>query len=236
MSARAEEHETTGRERTAVIACGALSVDILAAAEQNAWAVDIHPLPPLLHNHPARIAVEVKRLAEQLMQTYERVAIAYADCGTYGALDAVCERLGLQRLPGAHCYDVYAGADEIAAIAAAEPGTYLLTDFLAISFDRTVWRELGLDRYPELHADYFRHYRKVVWLAGRQTPDIERAARRAAERMGLPLEIRPLRQSGLNAALAGVLAAGTGAGAASAGEQVGQTAGANWHTTDISVP
>ena len=35
------------------------------------------------------------------------VAVAYADCGTYGALDAV---LGdVPRLAGAHCYDVLAG-------------------------------------------------------------------------------------------------------------------------------
>ena len=221
---------------TAVIACGALRVDILAAVEQNGWTTDIHPLPPLLHNHPQRIAVEVERLAEDLMTRYASVAIAYADCGTYGALDEVCERLGLRRLAGAHCYDVYAGAEEIAAIAADEPGTYLLTDFLAISFDRTVWRELGLDRYPHLYEEYFRHYRKVVWLAGRQTPDTERAARRAADRLGLPLEIRPLRQNGIELALATLLGVDNDPVADSPDDQVRQTAGAGWHTTDISVP
>ena len=149
----------------------------------------IHPLPPLLHNRPERIAPEVERLVLELRERYDEIAIGYADCGTHGALDEVCERLGVARLPGRHCYDLYAGEQEMTAIWDAEPGTYVLTDFLVLSFDRVVWRELGLDRYPDLRDDYFRHYSRVVWLAGRRTPDMERAAERAADRLGLPLEV-----------------------------------------------
>ena len=149
----------------------------------------IHPLPPLLHNRPERIAAEVEQVITTLRGTYDEIAIGYADCGTYGALDEVCDRLGVHRLPGRHCYDVYAGESEMTAIWTAEPGTYVLTDFLVLSFDRLVWRELGLARHPELLDDYFRHYSRVVWLAGRRTPDMERAAQRAADRLGLPLDI-----------------------------------------------
>ena len=56
-----------------------------------------------------------------------------------------------------------------AAMFGAEPGTYVLTDFLLRSFDRSVLAELGLDRYPELWGDYFGHYRRVVWLGERRT-------------------------------------------------------------------
>jgi hypothetical protein len=191
----------------AVIACGALSVDISAISARRGWALDVHPLPPLLHNHPERIAAEVERLVDELAPGYERVAIGYADCGTYGALDEVCDRRGLTRLPGQHCYDVYAGADAIATLSGQEPGTYFLTDFLAAGFERLVWRELGLDRYPELRDDYFHHYTRVVWLATRRTPDLEGAAQRAADRLGLPLAIRNVAnpESGLEAALAHVL-------------------------------
>jgi hypothetical protein len=98
----------------------------------------------------------------------------------------------VQRLGGLHCYDVYAGSDTIEELMSREPGTYLLTDFLVLGFHRLVWVELGLDRHPELLTDYFGNYTRVVWLAGRQTPDLERAARRAAERLGLPLQIRPV--------------------------------------------
>lgn len=179
------------RDRTAVIACGALGLDIGAIATERGWQVDVHPLPPLLHNHPERIAAAVEARVAELAPGYQRIAVAYADCGTYGALDDVCERLGLVRLPGSHCYDVYAGADAMARISEEQPGTYVLTDFLVAGFERLVWRELGLDRHPELRDDYFRHYTRVVWLAGHRTGDLERAAERAAQRLGLPLEILP---------------------------------------------
>ena len=115
--------------------------------------------------------------------------MAYADCGTYGALDGLCTRLGLRRLPGLHCYDVLAGPDRMRAVFEAEPGTYVLTDFLVRSFRRTVLAELGLDRHPELWPDYFGHYRRLVWLAQQRDPALEAAAERVAARFGLPLTV-----------------------------------------------
>jgi hypothetical protein len=198
-----------GPSRIALISCGALSVDLAAIIDGNSWQVDLHPLPPLLHNRPERIADEVDRLISELEKRYDRIAIGYADCGTYGALDEVCERRGVVRLPGNHCYDLYAGAEAIAEISAREPGTYFLTDFLVIGFDRIVWQSLGLDRFPELLPDYFGNYVQVVWLATKRTPDLERAATRAAERMGLPLVIRDVHgaDSALTSAMRQLLAA-----------------------------
>ena len=163
--------------RTALIACGAIAQPAGRIVEKHNWPVDVHPLPPLLHNQPQKIAGEVARLAESLASSYDSVVVGYADCGTYGALDEVCERLGLRRLEGLHCYDVYAGASRIEVFFADQPGTYLLTDFLVKSFARTIETELGLDRWPELRDEYFRHYTRVVWLAQDETPEL-RAARR----------------------------------------------------------
>ncbi len=170
----------------------------------NGWPVDVHPLPPLLHNQPQKIAGEVEALAARLATTYDAVAVGYADCGTYGALDEVCTRLGLRRLAGLHCYDLYAGPERVRRLFEDEPGTYLLTDFLVRSFARTVIAELGLDRHPELRDDYFGHYHRVVWLA--QAPDAELTglAEEAARRIGLPLTVVPTETSGLERAL-GVL-------------------------------
>jgi hypothetical protein len=122
----------------------------------------------------------------------------------------VCEELGLGRLPGLHCYDLFAGESELAAELDAEPGTYLLTDFLVRSFERTVVRELGLDRWPELRDDYFRHYTRVVWLSQEPDPELRTLAHRAADRIGLPLTVVPTGTGRLEQALAGLLAATSG--------------------------
>jgi hypothetical protein len=188
-------------ERVALVACGALAQPCARIAARHQWPVSVHPLPPLLHNRPERIADEVRTLAERLAPDHDRVAVAYADCGTYGALDEVCRDLGLERLPGLHCYDLYAGPDRVAALFAEEPGTYLFTDFLVRSFARTVEAELGLDRWPELREVYFGSYRRVVWLAQAPDEELRALAQDAAARLGLPLEEVPTGEAGLTLAL-----------------------------------
>src|SRR3954452_8716335 len=93
-------------DRVALIACGAIAEPCAALATTNGWPVDVHPLPPLLHNRPELIAARVRETALALRDSYASVAVGYADCGTYGALDGVCAELGLRRMDGLHCYDV----------------------------------------------------------------------------------------------------------------------------------
>jgi hypothetical protein len=180
-----------------LIACGAIAQPVTAVVARRGWGVDVHPLPPLLHNRPQLIAAAVEELLDRLAPAYAEVVVGYADCGTYGALDEVCVRRGLRRLAGLHCYDVYAGADRVRELFEAQAGTYVLTDFLVRSFARTVLAELGLDRHPELRDDYFGHYTRVVWLAQEADDDLRALAREAAARIGLPLQEVPVGDAGL---------------------------------------
>ncbi len=189
-----------------VIACGALAVHVRQVARRRGWDVDVHPVPALLHNRPEQIAGAVEREVARLNGRYERVAVAYADCGTYGALDALLAQHGIPRLAGDHCYDVFA-RDEVRAALEEEPGTYVLTDFLARTFAHTVLRELGLDRHPELRDAYFGHYTRVLWLAQHPTPATRVAAERAAEAIGLPLVERAVGDGGLERELEALVAA-----------------------------
>jgi Protein of unknown function (DUF1638) len=184
-----------------VIACGALAADVRRIARRRGWDVDVHPVPALLHNRPERIAPAVAAEASRLASRYERVAVAYADCGTYGAIDSV----GLPRLRGDHCYDVLARA-EVRAALDEEPGTYVLTDFLARTFRHTVLRELGLDRRPELRDAYFGNYTRVLWLAQRPTRATRAAAERAAASIGLPFVVREVGDAGLERQLEALVA------------------------------
>jgi Protein of unknown function (DUF1638) len=157
----------------------------------------VHTLPALLHNRPERIAPAAERLARELSGRGLRVVLGYADCGSYGALDELCSRLGLRRLPGLHCYDVLAGPDRVRALLEREPGTYLLTDFLVRSFRRSVLAELGLDRHPELWPDYFGHYLRLVWLAQARDAALEAEAAAVAAMFGLPLTVLDVGTGGL---------------------------------------
>src|ERR1700722_12856434 len=185
-----------------VLACGALAGHVREIVTRRGWPVAVRSLPAVLHNRPQKISISAERYVVRALGAGRTVALAYADCGTYGALDELCARYGLRRLPGLHCYDVFAGASRLAAMFEAEPGTYVLTDFLLRGFGRLVVGELGLDRHPELWADYFGHYRRLVWLAQEATPALEAEAARVAGRFGLPLTRIETGTGRLEAALA----------------------------------
>jgi Protein of unknown function (DUF1638) len=172
---------------------------------RRGWPVAVRSLPALLHNRPQKITMLAERIVVSALGSGRTVALAYADCGTYGALDDLCARYGIRRLPGLHCYDVLAGPTRVAAMFDAEPGTYVLTDFLLRSFDRSVLAELGLDSRPELWPDYFGHYRRLVWLAQEPSPALEAEADRVAALFGLPLTRVDTGVSRLERALASLL-------------------------------
>jgi hypothetical protein len=174
-----------------VIACGALAREIAALRRMNQWtALDVRCLPAELHNRPERIAPAVRAEIHAQRDRYRTIFVAYGECGTAGQLDAVLEAEGVERIPGAHCYQFLAGAQVFEDLCEAEPGTFYLTDFLLRHFDRLVIRGLGLDRHPELTQDYFRHYRKLVYLAQTRVPSAVERAKQIAERMGFAFEHR----------------------------------------------
>src|SRR5208283_2371794 len=143
-------------EGTLIIACGALAHEITALKRANGWEhLEVRCLPAELHNRPERIPAAVRALVQSSRCHYRSIFVAYADCGTGGLLDAVLKEEGVERIPGAHCYEFFATGPVFAELSAAEPGTFYLTDFLLRHFDRLVLRGLGLDRHPELHSAYF---------------------------------------------------------------------------------
>jgi len=175
---------------TAFIICGALGREVMAIVARQGWAVDVYGIPAIAHMHPERIAPAVEQKFHSIRQQHEHVLVVYGDCGTRGALDTFLEANGLERIAGPHCYEMYGGPlfDELMA---AEPGTFFLTDFLVRGFRGTIWRGLGLDRFPELRDDYFRHYRRLVYLTQAPTDDLKIKAAEIAAMLDLPLEIRP---------------------------------------------
>src|SRR3984957_13008459 len=182
--------ESATGEGMLIIACGALSHEIMALRRANAWdELDVRCLPAELHNRPEKIPGAVRALIRSSRERYRSIFVAYGDCGTGGLLDKVLGEEGVERIPGAHCYEFFATAPVFAALAEAEPGTFYLTDFLLRHFDRLVIQGLGLDRHPELFPVYFGNYRKLVYLAQAPHAESEGLARAVAARMGLEFAI-----------------------------------------------
>jgi hypothetical protein len=139
--------------------------------------------------YPERIAPDVDKRFQELRQQYDRIFVLFGDCGSQGALDQLLERYDLERIDGPHCYEMYAG-QVFQDLMDEEPGTFFLTDFLVRGFRGTILKGLGLDRYPELRDDYFRNYRRLVYLVQKEDPVLLEKADLIAQELNLPLEIR----------------------------------------------
>ena len=177
------------RRSVLLLACGALSRELLALKRLGGWDhIEIECLPALLHNTPEEIPEAVRAKLEEVKESYDEIFVAYADCGTGGRLDAVLDEYGVERLPGAHCYEFFAGAERFAEIHEVEIGTFYLTDFMVRQFDSIVIHGLGLDIHPELRSVYFENYRRVVYLAQTDSPELTAKARSCAEQLGLEFE------------------------------------------------
>ncbi|MGR3913577.1 MAG: DUF1638 domain-containing protein [Gammaproteobacteria bacterium] len=202
MSAAHAKRPAAGGARVLVIACGALAHDLVRVRQANHWEhLDIQCLPAELHNYPQRITPAVREKIHAARATYQHIFVAYADCGSGGALDRMLAEEGIERLPGSHCYETFAGAKKFAALHEAELGSFYLTDFLARHFQRIIVRGLGLDRHPELRDIYFAHYKKLVFLDQTGAPELAAEAVRAARFLGLEYQHVATGDAELRAAL-----------------------------------
>lgn len=180
-----------GEGRVLILACGALAREILALIRLNSWHhMDLHCLPAILHNTPEKITDAVMAAILEKRDGYERIFVAYADCGTSGELFEKCKNAGVEMISGPHCYSFFEGNDQFDKTADDNITTFYLTDFLTRQFDAFVIRPLGLDRHPELRDMYFAHYEKLVYLAQIDDPELTTKAEICADRLGLKFERR----------------------------------------------
>ena len=176
-----------------VLGCGALVYDLLRLLKQNpsfSDRVNIQCLPASWHNSPQLIAPGVEKYLSENAHLYKEVYIAYADCGTGGALDKVLNKYKAKRIEGAHCYEFFAGTDAFEKLSEEEIGTFYLTDYLVKNFNRIMIKGLGLDKHPELFDAYFKHYKKLVYLAQTENDDWKKDAEKYAKDFGFDYEYR----------------------------------------------
>ena len=174
-----------------LLACGALAREIVFLIETNQWHIfDIQCLPAKWHNTPQFIVPALREKIREHRAQYTKIFVMYGDCGTGGLLDAMLEEEGVERIQGPHCYAFFSGNDAFAARADEDMTSFFLTDYLARHFDKLMWEGLGLDRHPELLADYFGNYTKLIYLAQIEDVQLQKSAEAAAARLGLLYEYR----------------------------------------------
>ena len=172
-----------------VIACGALVREITELKKLYGWQhLQLKCIDAKLHMRPALIPDRLRDMIQKNRNDFDEIFVAYADCGTCGEIDKVIDEAGIKRLPGAHCYQFFAGTERFAALSDAEPGTFYLTDFLAQHFDQFVTRPLKFEQHPELRDAYFGNYRRLVYLSQKKDAALLDAARVAADKLELEFE------------------------------------------------
>ena len=174
-----------------VIACGALAKEITTLIDINQWShLRVQCVPARIHNTPEQIPNAVRSLIHKARDKYAHIYIAFADCGTGGLLDTVISEEKVERLPGAHCYEFFAGSEAFREMSEDALGTFYLTDFLARHFDRIIIEELGIAKHPELRDMYFGNYTKLIYLAQTDNPELIQMAQDAASKLNLEYEYR----------------------------------------------
>ena len=179
--------------RLVIVGCGALARELLALTA-GIPGVRVEGVDARLHMRPERIADGVAAKVEVVRERFGpdvRIFVAYADCGTAGTLDAYLEREGIERIDGAHCFEFYAGRGGLRRDA-GRGGRHVLPDRLPgppVRLDHH--RRPRARSASRAAAVYFGNYRRLVYLAQTDDPELsDRRASAAADRLGLAFERR----------------------------------------------
>jgi hypothetical protein len=188
-----------------LIICGALGREVSEMVRKNEWDAEVIGVPAIDHVFPERIAPHVEKRILARRDEYERLIVVFGDCGSGGELDRMLsEHPDIERIRGPHCYEFY-GGKEFHTWMENEPGTFFLTDFMVRTFQGLIMKSMGLDRFPALKKDYFRNYKKVLYLAQSEDENLVSRAHEIADYLELPLEIQQTGYVGLEERIAALL-------------------------------
>ncbi|MGB1252266.1 MAG: DUF1638 domain-containing protein [Candidatus Promineifilaceae bacterium] len=191
---------------TGLIICGALAREVIAIVKKHNWDAEIAAVSAMDHVFPDRIAPDVEKRILELRAKYARLIVVYGDCGSRGALDMVLNKYNIERLEGPHCYDWFGGKAGFHDLMDEEPGTFFLTDYIVRAYRGMIMKGMGLDKYPELKVEYFRHYKRLVYLVQKPEQKLIERARAISDYLSLPLEIRATGYNGLESQLVELMA------------------------------
>ncbi len=184
------ETASPSKKPARIIACGMIAREVLAINEQiSGQPFDLKCLPAEFHHHPRKIAPALDiAISAAKSEGYRDIIVGYADCGSGGEIDKVCEKHRVTRINGPHCFAFYLGNDQFDQNDGDYITTFFITDFLARHFETFLLIPLGLDKHPELLPMYFGNYTRALYLAQTQDRELDDKAKAAAKFLGLTYE------------------------------------------------
>jgi hypothetical protein len=180
-----------GCYKTLIIACGALSHELVELIRVNRWNhLAITCLPAKYHHTPQLIPDALRQKIRENRDHFSSIFVMYGDCGTGGGIDRVLNQEGGERIAGPHCFSFFTGNQKYAEWGNEEIRTFYLTDFFCQHFEKFVWEALALDRSKDMVEFVFGNYEKLVYIAQTENPELQVKAKDAARRLGLQYEYR----------------------------------------------
>jgi methylmalonyl-CoA mutase cobalamin-binding domain/chain len=137
---------------------------------------------------------------------YATIFVAYGDCGTGGLLDVVLAEEGVERIPGAHCYEFFAGSAAFETMSDDEPGHVLRHRFPAPAFRPPGDSRPGPRSPSGARAAILRPLPAPHLSRAGRAPERIAAARAAADRLGLAFAHRVTGYGGLERSLRATVA------------------------------
>ncbi len=173
---------------TVMIACAALGKEVRHLARKHGWNVDVRVINAKLHLYPKKIGPAVEEKLVETADRYDKQVVVYGHCGAQD-LDDILTKHGAVRPLGPHCFEMF-GGEEFATLVRDQPGTFILTDFLIKAWDMLAVRGLKMDKHPKLKDLFFANYTRIAYLSQEEDEKLVLEAKRIAEWIGLPLEIK----------------------------------------------
>ena len=171
-----------------IIACGALSHEIIALNQLNQWdCFTVECIPARIHWAPKKIPATVREKIHACRDRFEKIYVAFGDCGTGGELDKVLAEENIERIDGPHCFSFMAGNDFFNNDHEKGKGatTLYLTDFFLKHYEKFFVPNLGYDKYPELQEMYFSNYTTLMYTAQVKNEKLEEKAQAIARQLNL---------------------------------------------------
>jgi len=170
-------------ENTLIVSCAIFRKELETIMQRNEWNFKLIFLEPLRHLGVKKLDRELNNNLERFSRDYDKKIVIYGKC--LSNIDDICSKYGAKRIKGENCPEILLG-ERFLELIKEEPGTFYLTPPLCKDFKKMVIKCFFTDDYTKLKENYFRNYKRAVYI-DTNIDDLSEKAREISERLDLRL-------------------------------------------------